>query len=77
MTLAKEMNPVLVGWLNYFTVFYPSAVIPLCRRVDRHLTRWARWKYKRLKRSQNRARDWLDGVRQRTPNLFAHRQLRY
>ncbi|WP_432988086.1 group II intron reverse transcriptase/maturase [Dactylosporangium sp. CA-233914] len=75
--LAKEVNPVLAGWLNYFTVFYPSAVIPLCQRVDRHLMRWARWKYKRLERSEKRARDWLDGVRQRAPNLFAHWQLRY
>ena len=75
--LAKDVNPALVGWLNYFTVFYPSAVDPLCRRVDRHLTRWGRWKYKRLERSQRRARDWLAGVRQREPRLFAHWQLRH
>jgi RNA-directed DNA polymerase len=49
--LAEEVNPVLRGWLNYFTVFYPSAVIPIGKRMDRHLMRWARWKYKRLKRS--------------------------
>jgi len=27
---------VLRGWLAYFTAFYPSAVIPLCKRIDRH-----------------------------------------
>jgi RNA-directed DNA polymerase len=75
--LAEEMNPVLRGWLNYFTVFYPSAVIPLCDRVDRHLVRWARRKYERLRRSDKRARNWLDGVRQRAPSLFAHWALRY
>ena len=75
--LAKEVNPVLAGWLNYFTVFYPSAVIPIGKRMDRHLMRWARWKYKRLERSEKRARDWLDGVRKRAPGLFAHWQLRY
>ena len=42
---------MLRGWLAYFTVFYPTAVIPLCRRIDRHLMRWARRKYKRLERS--------------------------
>lgn len=75
--LAKEVNPVLAGWLNYFTVFSPSAVSPIGERMDRHLRRWARWKYKRLERSEKRARDWLDGVRKRAPGLFAHWQLRY
>jgi group II intron reverse transcriptase/maturase len=75
--LAKDVNPVLRGWLNYFTVFYPSAVIPLGRRMDRHLMRWARRKYKRLERSEKRARAWLKGVRKRSPDLFAHWVLRY
>jgi RNA-directed DNA polymerase len=75
--LAEEVNPVLRDWLNYFTAFYPSAVIPISKRVDRHLMRWARPKYKRLERSEDRARTWLKGVRQRSPGLFAHRALRY
>ena len=75
--LAEEVNPALRGWLNYFTAFYPSAVTPIAKRTDRHLMRWARWKYKRLKPSEDRARAWLKGVRQRSPNLFAHWALRY
>lgn len=75
--LAREVNPALRGWLNYFTVFYPSAVIPLCERIDRHLMRWVRRKYKRLERSDKRAREWLNGVRERVPGLFAHWALRY
>jgi RNA-directed DNA polymerase len=76
-SLAEEVNPALRGWLNYFTVFYPSAVNPIGKRVDRHLMRWARRKYKRLERSEKRARDWLTGVRTRAPGLFAHWALRY
>jgi group II intron reverse transcriptase/maturase len=75
--LAEEVNPALRGWLNYFTAFYPSAVNPIGKRVDRHLMRWARWKYERLERSDDRARAWLKGVRQRSPDLFAHWALRY
>jgi RNA-directed DNA polymerase len=75
--LAEEVNPVLRSWLNYFTVFYPSAVNPIGKRIDRHLMRWARRKYKRLERSEHRARAWLKGVRQRSPDLFAHWALRY
>ena len=75
--LAEEVNPALRGWLNYFTVFYSSAVNPIGRRMDRHLMRWARRKYKRLERSERRARAWLKGVRKRSPGLFAHWALRY
>jgi len=75
--LAEDVNPVLRGWLNYFTTFYPSAVIPIGKRMDRHLKRWARRKYKRLERSDKRARVWLKGVRKRAPDLFAHWELGY
>jgi RNA-directed DNA polymerase len=75
--LAREVSPVLRGWLNYFTVFYSTAVVPIGMRMDRHLMRWARRKYKRLKGSDGRARAWLRGVRRRSPDLFAHWQLRY
>jgi group II intron reverse transcriptase/maturase len=70
--LAAEVNPVMRGWLAYYTAFYPSEVTPLCHRIDLHLVRWARWKYKRLERSGPRARAWLRGVRTREPELFEH-----
>ena len=56
--LARGINRVVGGWLAYFTRFYPTLVIPLCKRIDRHLMRWARQKYKRL-RSDKQARAWL------------------
>jgi RNA-directed DNA polymerase len=70
--LAAEVNPILRGWLAYYAAFYPDAVTPLCHRIDLHLVRWARWKYKRLERSGRRARTWLRGVRSREPELFVH-----
>jgi RNA-directed DNA polymerase len=75
--LAREVNPVLRGWLNYFTAFYATAVMPIGMRMDRHLMRWARRKYKRLERSDARARAWLRGVRKRSPDLFVHWRLRH
>jgi len=54
--LADEIHPVLRGWLNYYAAFYKTAVIPLCKRIDRHLMRWARRKYKRLSCSDRRVR---------------------
>jgi RNA-directed DNA polymerase len=75
--LADDINPVVAGWLAYFTAFYSTAVIPLCERIDSHLIRWARRKYKRLKGSDGKARAWLKGIRARDPDLFAHWKLRY
>jgi RNA-directed DNA polymerase len=75
--IARQVNLVLRGWLTYFSMFYPSMVIPLCRRIDRILMHWARKKYKRLKRSNRRAKNWLQGVRNSAPRLFAHWALRY
>ncbi len=70
--LAREVNPVIGGWLAYYTAFYPTAVTPLCHRIDLHLVRWAERKYKRLERRPRRARAWLCGVRVREPELFVH-----
>ncbi|MGP0033309.1 MAG: group II intron reverse transcriptase/maturase [Solirubrobacteraceae bacterium] len=70
--LAAGVNLVLRGWLGYFTAFYPTAVIPLCQRIDRHLLRGARCNNTRLRRSPKRARAWLQGVRIRHPQLFVH-----
>ncbi|HVB42933.1 MAG TPA: condensation domain-containing protein, partial [Streptosporangiaceae bacterium] len=61
-----------LGWLAYFTRFYPTAVIPLCKRINCHLIRWAKRKYKHLERSSKRARAWLAAVAGRAPRLFAH-----
>ena len=70
--LAKAINPVLAGWLAYFTRFYPTAVTQLCKRINRHLIRWAKRKYERLECSNKRARAWLAAVVKRAPRLFAH-----
>lgn len=75
--LAREINPSVAGWLAYFTMFYPTALDPLRDRIDLHLVRWAKKKYKRLGNSNRRARKWLAGIRSRDPELFAHWRPRY
>jgi group II intron reverse transcriptase/maturase len=75
--LAGPVNQVMRGWLSYFTAFYPTAAIPVCRHVDAWVMRWARKKYKRLERSRRRAHEWLQEVRSVAPWLFAHWRLRY
>jgi RNA-directed DNA polymerase len=72
--LAETINPIVRGWINYWSHFYRSEMIPLLLRINTYLMRWARKKYKRLKRFE-RLKAWWDRVVQRAPNLFAHWRL--
>jgi RNA-directed DNA polymerase len=69
--LARQYNPVIRGWMNYYGKYYKSAMYPVMQRLNRRLVRWARGKYRRLQH-QRRATQWLRGLAERQPNLFAH-----
>jgi RNA-directed DNA polymerase len=71
--LARWLNPIVVGWINYYGRFYRSALHPLLRRVSTYLRRWAGKKYKRL-RAFKRFKRWWGGLLTREPTLFAHWQ---
>ena len=73
--LARVVNPVLRGWINYYGSFYKSALYRVFQQLNKILVRWASRKYKRLRRNNQRARQWLQGVFHRQPELFAHWQL--
>jgi RNA-directed DNA polymerase len=73
--LAGEINPQVRGWINYYGAFYRSELFFLAKRIDEHLHRWAMQKFKRLRGRSDRAWAFLNAVRKREPNLFAHWQL--
>lgn len=68
--LAKAINPIVRGWMNYWGRFYRSEMYVLLRRINSYLMRWARKKYKRL--SSKRAHAWWERVIRLAPRLFAH-----
>jgi RNA-directed DNA polymerase len=70
-SLAREINPVVRGWMQYFGAFYRSAMLPLLRRINSYLMRWLRKKYKRL-RPPKAARACWERVTAQYPRLFAH-----
>jgi RNA-directed DNA polymerase len=74
--LARAINTIVRGWINYYGRFYRSLLIRLLKRINEYLVRWAQWKYKRLRRHPAKARRFLAAVYQREPNLFAHWQIR-
>lgn len=71
--LATWVNRIVSGWINYYGRFYPSELIPLLRRINAYIVRWAQKKYKRL-RSFKRADAWWRGITSRDPLLFTHWQ---
>jgi len=73
-SIAAEINPQVSGWIGYYGAFYRSALHFLAYRIDQHLVRWARHKFKRLRYSPVRAWAWLAAVKQRDPGLFVHWQ---
>ena len=73
--LARFINPIVQGWINYYGRFYKSGLYPLLRRINEYLLRWATRKYKRLRGHLLRAVRWLRNVARREPALFAHWRL--
>jgi RNA-directed DNA polymerase len=73
-SLAQEINPQVSGWIGYYGVFYRSELHFLKWRIDQHIVRWMRHKFKRLRYSPVRAWALLAAVKQREPGLFVHWQ---
>jgi RNA-directed DNA polymerase len=74
-SMAREINPIVRGWINYYGRFYPSRLNNSLRRIDEYLVRWALRKYKRLNGRYRRAWRFLKDVVKRQPELFAHWQV--
>src|SRR5256884_7875656 len=58
--LAKMYNPYIQGWINYYGNFYRTQLRPTLKRIDLYVIRWARRKFKRLRRKTKGARDWFE-----------------
>jgi RNA-directed DNA polymerase len=72
--LARSINPIVRGWINYYGGFYPTQLLRALRLINEYLVRWAMRKYKRLRGRHRRARSLLASVAAREPALFAHWQ---
>lgn len=75
--LARLYNDHIRGWINYYRHFYGSALHPILHRIDAYLVRWAKRKFKRLRRRPKWAMEWLVRVRRASPDLFAHWRFSY
>ena len=72
--IARRINPIVRGWMQYYGACYRSMLRPLLQRINAYLVRWLRKKYKRL-RGFKKAKACWDGITRRYPLMFAHWQL--
>lgn len=69
--LARVINPIVRGWMNYYGVFYKSKMYPLLARINAYLMRWLREKFKRFQGRKAARTAWERAVANR-PRFFAH-----
>ncbi|MFI9367006.1 group II intron reverse transcriptase/maturase [Kitasatospora sp. NPDC053057] len=72
--LARRINPVLAGWINYYGRFRPWELQAFALRINVYLVRWIRKKYKRFS-GKRKAMAKLREIAQRYPRMFAHWRL--
>jgi RNA-directed DNA polymerase len=70
--LAKQYNPIIQGWWNYYGAFYQTAMLHVYQHIDRALERWARRKYKALSGRKRGSVQWLRKMKDAEPQLFHH-----
>jgi RNA-directed DNA polymerase len=73
--LAKLTDPAVRGWMNYYGRYYRTECIAVLQHINEALARWARWKYKRLRRRKTASIHWLGRLAERAPNLLVLWQL--
>jgi group II intron reverse transcriptase/maturase len=69
--LARSINPIVRGWMQYYGAFYRSAMYLPLSRINAYLVRWIRKKYKRLRAKKKAFQCWR-GITTRYPRMFAH-----
>lgn len=73
--LARMFNPIIQGWINYYSRYYKSALYPTLKCLERRLVLWVTRKYKRRRHHRRRAAQWLNRIARKQPYLFAHWKL--
>jgi group II intron reverse transcriptase/maturase len=73
--LAKKINPVVGGWINYFKEFYKSEMAYNMLCLNRRLCKWVMRKYKSKGMNTTKAWKLLETAYRKNSVLFAHWKL--
>jgi group II intron reverse transcriptase/maturase len=73
--IARQLNPLLRGWIEYYGRYAPSALYPLFRYVNQTILAWVMRKFKRFKDHKIRASLFLQRLVTERAALFVHWQI--
>jgi RNA-directed DNA polymerase len=70
--IARQINPLLRGWIEYYGRYAPSAMSPLLRYVNQRVLAWVMRKYKGFRAYKVRASRFLQQLARDRASLFVH-----
>jgi len=70
--IARNINPLLRGWIEYYGRYTPSAITPMLRYVNQTLRAWVMRKFKRFKGRKTCAGQFLTRIARESAGLFVH-----
>jgi group II intron reverse transcriptase/maturase len=73
--LARQINPLLRGWIAYYGRYTPSALNPMLRYVNLTLRGWVMRKFKRFAAKKIRAGRFLERMAREHADMFVHWRL--
>ena len=73
--IARQINPLLRGWIAYYGRYAPSALKPILRYVNQTLRAWVMRKFKRFAAKTIRAGRFLERMAREKADLFVHWRL--
>lgn len=69
--IARRINPVVRGWMQYYGRFNRSVLYPVLQRINAYLVRFLRKKFKRVRPFKKAKAGWQRIIAQ-SPKAFAH-----
>lgn len=68
--LARLVNPMVSGWMNYYGRYYRSRCVQVLRYLNEALAAWVRRKFTRYRRRERASMHWLGRLARRDTKLF-------
>jgi RNA-directed DNA polymerase len=70
--IARELNPIIQGWINYYGAYNSPVLMLHLRYIDLCLASWVQLKFKRFTRHRRASIHFLGNIAKEKPALFAH-----